>query len=210
MSGYFAPVRQGLMSLARAVPTTNWKAVADALESWTKPGTVAITDLGDMTSDRLLGRDTAGTGGVEELTVSGGLEFSGAGGIRRSALTGDVTAAAGSNTTTIANDAVTFAKMQNLSTDRLIGRDTAGTGDAEEISLTGGLEFSGSQSIRIADSGVVAGTYTLATVTVDATGRVTSASSGATPSSWIPLVDGVEPPGFITDGGGSLILVAYP
>ncbi len=36
----------------------------------------------------------------------------------------------------IANDSVTFAKMQNIATDRLLGRATAGSGDVEEITLT--------------------------------------------------------------------------
>lgn len=67
--------------------------------------------LGNVTTDRLIGRDTASTGESEELTVSGGVEFSGAGGIRRSALSGDVTAPAGSNATTIATGAVTNTKL---------------------------------------------------------------------------------------------------
>jgi len=93
--------------------------------------------LGNITTDRLIGRDTAGTGETEQLTVGGGLEFTGSGGIQRSALTGDVTASAGSGTTTIANDAVTYAKMQNVSaTDKLLGRSTAGAGDVEEITCT--------------------------------------------------------------------------
>lgn len=29
-------------------------------------------------------------------------------------------------------------------------------------------------------------------------------------STWVPLTDGAEPPGFITDGAGNLIFVAYP
>jgi len=99
-------------------------------------------------TDRLLGRDTAGAGDTEELTVSGGVEFTGAGGIQRSALTGDVTAAAGNNATTIPNDTVTFAKMQNIATDRLLGRDTAGSGDPEEISVGGGVEFTGGPGIQ--------------------------------------------------------------
>jgi hypothetical protein len=109
-------------------------------------------------SDRILGRDTAGAGDVEELTVTGGLEFTGSLGIQRSALTGDVTCAAGSGATTIANDAVTtakiannqvtFAKVQQITTDRLLGRDTASTGNVEEISVGGGLEFSGSTAIQ--------------------------------------------------------------
>ena len=36
-------------------------------------------------------------------------------------------------TTDIANDAVTFAKMQHIATDVLVGRDTAGTGDIETV-----------------------------------------------------------------------------
>lgn len=88
-------------------------------------------------TDRLLGRDTASAGAIEEITVGGGLEFTGSGGIQRSALTGDVTASAGSGTTTIANDAVTYAKMQNVSaTDKILGRSSAGSGDVEEITCT--------------------------------------------------------------------------
>jgi hypothetical protein len=53
-------------------------------------------------------------------------------------LTGDVTGSGtGSFAATIANDSVTYAKMQNLSaTDRLLGRSTAGAGDVEEIVCT--------------------------------------------------------------------------
>lgn len=67
--------------------------------------------------------------------------------LSRAALTGDVTASAGSNTTTIANDAVTFAKMQNITSDRLLGRDTSGSGDVEELAVGDGIEFSGSTGI---------------------------------------------------------------
>ena len=88
-------------------------------------------------TDRLLGRDTAAAGDIEELTVGGGVEFTGSGGIQRSALTGDVTAGAGSNATTIAAGAVTYVKLQDVSaTDRLLGRSTAGAGDIEEIVCT--------------------------------------------------------------------------
>lgn len=55
---------------------------------------------------------------------------------QRAALTGDVTASANSNSTTIANDAVTFAKMQNVATNTLLGRATSGTGDVETITCT--------------------------------------------------------------------------
>lgn len=98
---------------------------------------VSFAQLQDIATDRLIGRDSAGTGDMETLTVSGGIEFTGSGGIRRSALTGDVTASAGSNSTSIPNDTVTYAKIQNVSaTDRLLGRSTAGPGDIEEIVCT--------------------------------------------------------------------------
>ncbi len=53
-------------------------------------------------------------------------------------LTGDVTGTGtGSFAATIASDAVTYAKMQNVSTtDRLLGRSTAGSGDVQEIVCT--------------------------------------------------------------------------
>lgn len=53
-------------------------------------------------------------------------------------LTGDVTGTGtGSFAATIAADAVTYAKMQNVSaTDMLLGRSTAGAGDTEEIPCT--------------------------------------------------------------------------
>lgn len=104
--------------------------------------------LTSIATDRLVGRDTAGTGDSEQITVGGGIEFTGSGGVQTSAFTGDVTKPAGGTAQTIANDAVTFAKMQNIATDRLIGRDTASSGDPEEISVGGGLEFSGSGGVQ--------------------------------------------------------------
>ena len=47
---------------------------------------------------------------------------------------GDVTSS-GDGATTIAADAVTYAKMQNVSaTNRILGRDSTGAGVVEEIS----------------------------------------------------------------------------
>ena len=63
-------------------------------------------------TDRLLGRDTAGAGVIEELTATGGIEFTGTG-IQTSAFTGDVTKTAGGTTLTIATDAVTTTKILN-------------------------------------------------------------------------------------------------
>lgn len=172
---------------------------------------ITFAKMQDIASDRLIGRDTAGSGSPEEIAVTGGLEFTGSQSIQRSALTGDVTASAGSGSTTIANNAVTtvkildanvtdakisdraalsvfgrasnssgvgadivagsdgdvlqrsgtsvvfapitaasipansitLGKLQQITTDRLLGRDTTGTGDVEQLTATGGIEFTG-------------------------------------------------------------------
>jgi hypothetical protein len=53
-------------------------------------------------------------------------------------LTGDVTAGpgSGSQAATIANDAVTNAKLANMATQTFKGRTTAGTGDPEDLTVT--------------------------------------------------------------------------
>ena len=57
--------------------------------------------------------------------------------VSRAALTGDIVASEGSNATTIPDDTVTYAKMQNVSaTDRILGRSSAGAGDVQEIVCT--------------------------------------------------------------------------
>lgn len=85
-------------------------------------------------TDRLLGRDTAAAGDIEELTVTGGVEFTGSGGIRTSAFTGDVTKAAGGTATTIAANVVTLAKMATLAANSIIGNNTGSA--ATPIALT--------------------------------------------------------------------------
>lgn len=79
-------------------------------------------------------------------------------------LTGDVTGSGtGSFAATIANDAVTYAKMQNVSaTSRVLGRISAGAGDVEELTganlatILGGSAGSNTQ-VLFNDSGVVVG-----------------------------------------------------
>lgn len=46
---------------------------------------------------------------------------------------GDITVSGSGATWTIDNDVVTFAKMQNIATGRLLGRGTAASGDVEQI-----------------------------------------------------------------------------
>ncbi len=70
------------------------------------------------------------------------VKFSGASTITTGALTGDVTTSGLS--ATIANDAVSYAKMQNVSAaSRLLGRGDSGSGDPQELTLGSGLTNSG-------------------------------------------------------------------
>ena len=105
-----------------------WTIDADAV-TYAKLQNVSATD-------RLLGRDTAAAGDVEELTVGGGIEFTGTGGIRTSAFTGDVTKTAGGTATTIANAAVSNAKLANMATGTIKGRVTAAPGVPEDLTGT--------------------------------------------------------------------------
>lgn len=78
------------------------------------------------------------------------------------AMSGDVTI---SNTgvTTIAADAVTFAKFQNITSSRLLGRTTASAGDVEELTVGAGLSLSaGSLSSDV----TLTGTQTLTNKTL--------------------------------------------
>lgn len=154
--------QSGLLTFDRGAGITPF-AVAEADAPYV--ANLGAEFLGNVTTDRLIGRDTAGTGESEQLTVGGGVEFSGSGGIQRSALTGAVTASAGSGATAIAadavttvkildanvttaklaDDAVTYAKIQNISaTSRILGRKTAAAGDTEECTLSQVLDFIGS------------------------------------------------------------------
>ena len=122
----------------------------------TGPGSVATTianqvvtfaKMQHISTAHLLGRHSSGSGDVQQINIDGGLELQGAN-LRRAALTGDVTASAGSNTTTIANDAVTYAKMQNVSSaSRLLGRGSSGAGDVQELTIGTGLAFSGTSLV---------------------------------------------------------------
>lgn len=143
---------------------------------------VTFAKMQQITTDRLLGRDTAATGNVEEISVGGGLEFSGSTSIQRSALTGDVTASAGSNATTIANSAVTYAKIQNISaTQRVLGRNTAGAGVTEEVTISQILDWISSTQGAILYRGASA----WAALGPGTSGQLLSTNGAAANPSWI-------------------------
>ena len=64
----------------------------------------------------------------------------------------------GSDTWTIDNDVVTFAKMQNVNTSSILGRYSASSGDVEQLSIGTGLNLSGGGDLTADLSGSGAGT----------------------------------------------------
>ena len=117
-----------------------------------KTDAVAYAKIQNVSAtDRVLGRTTAGAGDIEEIATTGSGSV-----VRATSPTlvtpalgtpasGVLTNATGLPTAGLNDDAVTYAKMQNVSaTDRVLGRSTAGAGDTEEITVGGDITQSGS------------------------------------------------------------------
>lgn len=138
------------------------------------PGSIPLTALEAQAGETLVGNPTGVSASPIAFNIGSSLLFAG-GELRRNALTGDVTAAAGSNATSIANDAVTTLKILNdavttakilngnvtlaklvapTTSQRLLGRGTVAPGTFEELTVGGGLGFPSPTSIGINDNGV--------------------------------------------------------
>ena len=112
--------------------------------TWAQPpGTGAPTDAdylvktanGSLSAERVV---------TDSTSISANWGTAGQVAFERAALTGDVTASANSNATTIANDAVTNAKLANMAASTIKARITGSTGDPEDATLTQVLDLVGS------------------------------------------------------------------
>ena len=98
-------------------------------------------------------------------------------------LQGDVTTPSGGGlvTATIANDAVTYAKMQNVSAaSKLLGRGDSGSGDVQEITLGTNLTMSGTTLSASGGIGGSTGSTDNAVLRADGTGGSTVQNSTMT------------------------------
>ena len=114
----------GTDTLAAATMSTNGQLLIGGTDG---PAVATLTQGSGITI-------TNANGGIT-LAVDSDIDTSGESGTVANigSLTGDVTSS--NRATTIANDAVTYAKMQNVSaTNVVLGRDSAGAGVVEEIS----------------------------------------------------------------------------
>lgn len=168
-------------------------------------------------ANTLVGNATAGTADVTDIPLNAPLFFSGgnlilnidgtslllSGGttLLRAALTGDVTAGTGSNATTIASHAVSYAKMQQAGAATLLGNPTGSTANVQEITLGTGLSFAGSVLNATASGGTVTGVSATAplfitggaspTPNVTIQGAVTTGGTSTSATSLGALASGV-------------------
>ena len=161
----------GAYSISATISTSE---IADDAVTYAKIQNVSATD-------RILGRDSAGAGIIEEITPADVRSMlnveDGANNYSHPDHSGDVTSSADGATTIavgvvttakIADEAVTFAKMQHINQNIILGRDTANAGDVEQLSKSDVL------TILNVEDGANAYTHP------DHTGEVTSTADGAT------------------------------
>jgi hypothetical protein len=133
----------------------------------TNPGGTVLS--GAVPTDRLLGRDSTGTGAFETISVTGGLEFTGSQSIRVADL--------GISTAKLAASAVTNAKLANMAAGRIKGVQVDGaTGDPQDLtgSEVGELARHDTVDVDTTSSGTVV-TYPITSTTTQVAFKIASA-----------------------------------
>jgi hypothetical protein len=145
-------------------------------------GTQATTLLDTFTSS-LKGLAPASGGGTTNFLRADGTWAAPAGGGGVSdGDKGDITVSSSGTVWTVDNDAVTYAKIQNVSNNnRLLGRATSGAGDVEEITIGSGLTLTGTTLSASGGGGGADGT-------VLSPSQITAWQNNYSPSGWASTV----------------------
>jgi hypothetical protein len=157
---------------ADIAPSTDKNYVTDAQKSGVLSNTSGI-NTGDETSTTIktkLGIATLSGSNTGDQTIT---------------LSGDVTGTGtGTFTSTIANAAVTYAKMQNITTNKLLGSISATSAAPGEVTIGSGLALSSTGTLSASGSG---GTVTnLSALTIGTTG--TDVNSSVANSTTTPVI----------------------
>ena len=123
----------------------------DTAANWTSNNPVLEAGQLGLETDTLKIKFGDGTTAWNSLSYASG----GGGGGVTDGDKGDITVSSSGATWTIDNDAVTYAKMQNVSaTSRLLGRASSGSGNVEEITIGTNLSLAGT---TLSAAGSIAG-----------------------------------------------------
>lgn len=153
--------------------TVSGTGTAFAIDS----GAVSLAKMASVATGTVFYRKTAGTGAPEVQTLATlktdlGLTGTNSGD-QTITLTGDVTGSGtGTFAATIANDAVSYGKIQNVSAaSKLLGRGDSGSGDIQEITLGTGLTMTGTTVSATGASGALLAANNLSDLASASTAR---------------------------------------
>ena len=146
--------------------------------------TVSNTGVAAIASGAIVNADVNASAAIAHSKLasmsSGNILVGSSGSVPTSvAVTGDITVSS-SGVTAIASDAVTFAKMQNVSGYTLLGKPTTGSGDAAEIGSSSFMLESGTGFLRQADASTARSTLGLGTLSTLNSLTVATGGTGQT------------------------------